>query len=105
MFMLMLFAFLSSSDRSSAARTPAAESNPFSAASTLPFGAPPFDKIKESDYTPAIEEGMKRQLAEIETIANNPQPPTIANTIEAMERSGELLTRASKVFFNLTQSN
>ncbi|PYS38345.1 MAG: dipeptidyl carboxypeptidase II, partial [Acidobacteria bacterium] len=91
--------------KSTAALTPAADSNPFFTASTLPFGAPPFDKIKESDYPPAIEEGMKRQLAEIETIANNTQPPTIANTIEAIERSGELLTRVSKVFFNLAQSN
>lgn len=79
--------------------------NPFFTESTLPFHAPAFDKIKDSDYTPAIEEGMKGQLAEIETIANNPQPPTFANTLEAMERSGALLTRVSKVFFNLSQSN
>jgi peptidyl-dipeptidase Dcp len=82
-----------------------AESNPFFRASTLLYQAPPFDRIKESDYTPALEEGMKRQLAEIEAIANNPEPPTFANTLEAMERSGELLTRAAKVFFNLAQSN
>src|ERR1700674_547200 len=82
-----------------------AESNPFLSASTLPFEAPPFDKIKETDYAPAIAEGMKRQIAEIETIANNPRPATIVNTIEGMERSGELLTRVTKVFFNLTQSN
>jgi peptidyl-dipeptidase Dcp len=81
------------------------QANPFLAASPLPFEAPPFDKIKDSDYQPAIDEGMKRQLAEIETIANNSEPPTFANTIEAMERSGALLTRVSKVFFNLTQSN
>jgi peptidyl-dipeptidase Dcp len=86
-----------------AATAPAA--NPFFAESTLPFHAPPFDKIKDSDYTPAIEEGMKGQLSEIEAIANNPQPPTFANTLEAMERSGQLLTRVNKVFFNLSQSN
>lgn len=85
------------------ATAPAA--NPFFAESTLPFHAPPFDKIKDSDYTPAIEEGMKGQLAEIEKIANNPAPPTFANTLEAMERSGQLLTRVTKVFFNLSQSN
>jgi peptidyl-dipeptidase Dcp len=79
--------------------------NPFYTASTLPLLAPPFDRIKDTDYKPAIEEGMTRQLAEIETIANNPEAPTVANTIEAMERSGELLTRVSKVFFNLVQSN
>jgi peptidyl-dipeptidase Dcp len=87
------------------APAPAAESNPFFSASPLPYQAPPFDRIKESDYAPALEEGMKRQLAEIDAIANNPEPPTLANTLEAMERSGELLTRAAKVFFNLTQSN
>jgi peptidyl-dipeptidase Dcp len=79
--------------------------NPFLTESTLPFHAPPFDKIKDADYQPAIEEGMKDQLAEIEKIANDPQPPTFANTLEAMERSGALLTRVTKVFFNLSQSN
>ena len=83
----------------------ASVANPFFTESTLPFHAPPFDKIKDSDYTPAIEEGMKGQLSEIEAIANNPQPPTFANTLEAMERSGQLLTRVTKVFFNLSQSN
>ncbi len=90
--------------RSSRASEPAA-TNPFFAESTLPYHAPPFDKIKESDYAPAIEEGMKKQLAEIDAIANDPAPPTFANTLEAMERSGTLLTRVTKVFFNLTQSN
>src|SRR5207253_9446701 len=52
-----------------------------------------------------IEAGMKDQLAEIDKIANDPAPPTFANTLEAMERSGALLTRVTKVFFNLTQSN
>lgn len=79
--------------------------NPFFTESTLPFHAPAFDKIKDTDYKPAIEEGMKGQLAEIEAIADNPQPPTFANTLEAMERSGALLTRVTKVFFNLSQSN
>ena len=83
----------------------AADSNPFFQASTLQYQAPPFDKIKDADYAPAIEEGMKRQLAEIDAIANDPAPPTFANTLEAIERSGELLTRVTKVFFNLAQSN
>ena len=91
--------------RSAAAPATVAEPNPFFAPSTLPFRAPPFNSIKESDYTPAIEEGMKRQLVEINAIADNSQPPTIANTIEAMERSGDLLTRVTKVFFSLSQSN
>ena len=81
------------------ASTLAAQTNPFFAESTLPFQAPPFDKIKDSDFQPAIEEGMKQQLAEIEAIANNPDAPTFANTIEAMERSGALLRRVQRVFF------
>ena len=92
------------------AQTPSAPSlvaapNPFFNESTLPFQAPPFDKIKDSDYQPALAEGMNRQLVEVEAIANNNEPPTFVNTIEAMERSGALLTRASKVFFGLTQAN
>ena len=79
--------------------------NPFSNPSPLPFQAPPFDKIKDTDYQPALEEGMKQGLAEVETIANNPDPPTFDNTIVALEKSGQLLTRAAKVFFALTQSN
>ncbi len=89
----------------SASQAAVAAANPFLTASTLPFQAPPFDKIKDSDYQPAIEEGMKRQRTEIDRIAEDPAPPTFANTIEAMERTGDLLTRVSKVFFNLTQSN
>jgi len=85
--------------------TTASAENPFFTESALPFRAPPFDKIKDSDYSPAIEAGMKAQLAEIEAIANNPAAPTFTNTLEAMERSGALLTRVTKVFFNLSQSN
>ena len=83
----------------------AAGPNPFFRKSTLQYQAPPFDKIRDADYEPAFEEGMKRQIAEIEAIANDPAPPTFANTLEAMERSGELLTRVAKVFFNLDASN
>ena len=79
--------------------------NPFNAPSTLQYQAPSFDKIKESDYTPALDEGMSQQRSEINAIANNKAPPTFENTIVAMERTGALLTRTSKVFFNLTQSN
>src|SRR4051795_5842139 len=79
--------------------------NPFFEKSTLPFEAPPFDRIKDSDYQPAIEEGMKRELAEIQAIANNPDAPTFANTIEAMEKTGQLLRRVQRVFGGMTQSN
>ncbi|MEN5059590.1 peptidyl-dipeptidase Dcp [Luteimonas sp. TWI1416] len=87
----------------SAAAAPA--DNPLFVASTLPFQAPPFDKLKDADYQPAIEEGMKQHLAEIRKIADNTEAPTFENTIEAMERSGELLTRAANVFFMLTGAN
>jgi peptidyl-dipeptidase Dcp len=87
------------------AASAAPSSNPFFAASTLPLQAPAFDRIKDSDYQPALEEGMKQRLAEVEAIANDPAPPTFANTIEAMERSGQLLTRVARVFGAMTASN
>jgi peptidyl-dipeptidase Dcp len=80
-------------------------SNPFYAVSTLPFGAPPFDKIKDGDYQPAIEAGMAQQLAEIDKIATNPAAPTFENTLVAMERSGRLLARASAAFNGVSQAN
>src|SRR5690349_11913554 len=79
-----------------ASTTAAAEAqvnNPFFTASTLPYQAPPFDKIKDSDYQPAIEEGMKQQLAEVEQIANSAEAPTFENTYVALEKSGILLSR------------
>ena len=79
--------------------------NPFFTESTLPFQAPPFDKIHDADYQPAIEEGMKQNLATIEKIANDPAPPTFANTVEAMEKSGRLLARVQRVFGAMSQSN
>ncbi len=83
----------------------ASRQNPFASPSPLPFQAPAFDKITEADYLPALQEGMTRQIAEIDAIATSRQPATFANTIEALERSGDMLTRVSKVFFNLVQAN
>ncbi|MGZ7032616.1 MAG: M3 family metallopeptidase, partial [Thermoanaerobaculia bacterium] len=82
-----------------------AQTNPLLNPSSLQYQAPQFDKLKDTDYQPALEEGMKRNLAEVDTIANNSEAPTFANTIEPMERSGALLTRAAKIFFALTQAN
>ena len=76
-------------------------SNPFAKPSTLPFNYPAFDKIKNEDYAPAFDEGMRQQAAEIEAIANNKAAPTFDNTIVAMEKSGQLLSRVSSVFGNL----
>lgn len=79
--------------------------NPFYQTYSTPYGVPPFDKIKDEHYLPAFEDGMKIQLQEVEAIANNKAKPTFDNTIGAFEKSGELLTRVSNVFFNLTGSN
>jgi peptidyl-dipeptidase Dcp len=89
------------------AQAPAAfgPANPFYAQSTLPYQAPPFDKIHDGDYQPAIEAGMAAQRKEISAIADDPEAPTFANTIVAMERSGQLLTRVSLVFGAITQAN
>jgi len=81
------------------------QSNPFAAQSALPFQAPPFDRIKDSDYQPAIEAGMKEQIGEVEGIANQSAPATFDNTIVPMERSGGLLTRVSKAFNAVTGAN
>ncbi len=72
--------------------------NPLMQPSALPFGALPFDRISDSDYQPAIEAGMTQQLKEINAIENDPAPPTVDNTLVAMERSGQLLARAQGAF-------
>jgi peptidyl-dipeptidase Dcp len=87
-----------------AAGAPLAD-NPLMTRSTLPFQLPPFDKIRNEHFGPAIEAGMVAQKREIEAIASNKSAPTFANTIVALERSGQLLARASSVFYNLTSSN
>lgn len=79
--------------------------NPFYAASTLPFHAPPFNEIHDSDYEAAIEAGIAQELNEVAEIANNPAPPTFENTIVAMEKGGQLLTRAQRVFNAVTEAN
>jgi len=82
-----------------------AEANPFFASYGTPFETPPFDRISDTHFMPAFREGMARQKKEIETVVANPEPPTFANTIESVERSGELLTRVSNVFFCLSEAN
>lgn len=79
--------------------------NPFFEAYDTPFEVPPFDKIKNEHFSPAILEGIKQQQAEINAIVNNTEDPTFANTIEAMEKSGELLVKASAVFSNFNSAN
>ena len=79
--------------------------NPFFQQWDTPHGVPPFEQIKDEHYMSAFEEGMEQQLEEVEAIANNEEPPTFENTIEAFEKSGELLTKVSGVFFNLTSAH
>ena len=80
-------------------------SNPFAKPSTLPFQYPAFDKIKDDHFLPAFAAGMQEHLREIDTIANNPKAPTFENTIVAMERSGQMLTRVGTTFSNLQGAN
>ena len=80
-------------------------SNPFMHASTLPFQAPDFTKIHDSDFAPAFKEGFREQLAEIEKIAQNTESPTFENTLVALEKSGQLLNRVNGVFSMLSGAN
>ncbi|MGA8109815.1 MAG: dipeptidyl carboxypeptidase II, partial [Acidobacteriaceae bacterium] len=80
-------------------------SNPFYAPSRLPFHAPPFDRINDADYQPAIEAGMAEQEREVLAIAGRPAPPTFENTFVALEKSGQLLNRVIEVFQGVTSAN
>jgi peptidyl-dipeptidase Dcp len=79
--------------------------NPFAQPSPLLHQAPPFDRIHNADFQPALEEGMRQQLAEVAAITGDTAGPTFENTVVALERSGELLRRASRVFGALTSAN
>jgi peptidyl-dipeptidase Dcp len=78
---------------------------PFDQPSTLPYQAPPFDKIRDADYQPAIEAGMAASLIEVRRIADNAAAPTFDNTIVAMERQGQMLERAQSAFGQVAQAN
>jgi peptidyl-dipeptidase Dcp len=79
--------------------------NPFAAPSDLPYGLPDFRRITEAHYRPALLAGMAEQRAEVEAIAGSAEPPTVENTLDALERSGRLLHRAATVFFNQSSSD
>ncbi len=85
--------------------TDSTKANPFYSESALYFKLPPFDQIKDTDYAPAFERGMKEQQTEIEAIANQTDAPTLENTLVAMERSGQILNRVSTVFYALTSAH
>jgi peptidyl-dipeptidase Dcp len=80
-------------------------SNPLLTESKLPFQLPPFDKIKDEHFQPALEQGMAEDLKENEAIANQTDKPTFENTIVAMEKSGQLLQRARRIFSNFGACN
>ncbi len=97
---------LSMTDTTAIAQTSAfGPANPFYLPSTLAFHAPPFDRIRDSDYQPAIEAGMAEQEREMLVIANNPAAPTFDNTYVAMEKTGQLLHRAQAAFDAVTGAN
>lgn len=81
------------------------QSNPFFEEWDTPFQTPPFSKIKNEHFLPAFEEGIKQQRLELEAILNNTEQPSFNNTIGALERSGKLLSKVSRVFFNLSSAN
>jgi peptidyl-dipeptidase Dcp len=87
------------------ALTAQAAPNPFSVPSTLPFEAPRFDTLKDTDYQPAFEEGMRQGLREVAAIANNPAPPSFDNTLVALEQTGRMLDRVSRIFYALRKTN
>lgn len=98
---ILLAAFLGACKTES----PKESENPFFESYNTPFGVPPFDKITNEHFIPAMEAGMKQQLAEIDSIVSNTEAPTFANTVEAFEKSGGLLNRVNLVFYNLNSAH
>ena len=80
-------------------------SNPLLETSTLPYGAPRFDLIQDSDYRPAFEQAIEEGKKEIDLIANNPDAPTFENTIIAMEYAGNAFSQVANIFYNVMEAN
>lgn len=79
--------------------------NPLFVRSTLPYQAPHFDTLQDSHYRPAFDEALRQKRAEIAAIVGQSDAPTFANTVEALERSGEMLTRVTSIFFAMTSAH
>ncbi|MFQ6551541.1 M3 family metallopeptidase [Aestuariibius insulae] len=79
--------------------------NPLLAAWETPFDLPPFDRIDDSDFAPAVDQGLSDSMAEIQAIAESPEPPTFANTVEALERAGETLDKALSAFYAVASAD
>ncbi len=94
---------LSGACKKKTAEKPELANNPFMKEWNTPYGVPPFEEIKTTDYLPAIQEGMRQQMENIQAICDSKEEPTFANTIIPYEYSGELLTKVSSVFMNLAE--
>ena len=79
-------------------------SNPLLQPWDTPFGLPPFADIRAEHFAPAFEQAMREQLAEVDAIAADPEPPSFENTVAALDRSGRLYARVESLFYNLASS-
>src|SRR5438874_1822646 len=91
--------------QTSPVQNPNMTDNPLLTESSLPYHIPPFDKIKDEHFEPAIKAGMREELKEVEGVANDSEKPTFDNTIVALEHTGRLLDRAERTFSNLNACN
>jgi peptidyl-dipeptidase Dcp len=103
--MLAITASCSNNSNKTANHMADTTANPLLIKSILPYGAPPFNKIKDADYSPAFDEGIKQELAEIGQVANNTAAPTFENTLVALEKCGQTLNRVNGVFNLVSAAN
>ena len=103
MSLVVATAVLGGACKKKTAENPDLANNPFIKEWNTPYGVPPFDEIKTTDYLPAIQEGIRQQAENIQAICDSKEAPTFANTIIPYEYSGELLTKVSAVFMNLAE--
>ncbi|RYZ47745.1 MAG: dipeptidyl carboxypeptidase II, partial [Sphingobacteriales bacterium] len=105
LFSIAMASIITSCNNKSGSTAAGDHVNPLLQASILPYQAPQFDKIQTADFEPALLQGMKEQKDEMQKIADNPDAPTFENTLIAMEKSGQLLTRVALTFNVLTGAN
>src|SRR5688572_18140095 len=103
--LLAALCLVAASPASAQAQTSSMNDNPLLTESTLPFRYPRFDALKNEHFGPAFEQGMAEHKREIEAIARSAEKPGFENTIVAMERAGQLLSRTARAFFNLNATN
>lgn len=101
----VLFSACNDADKKNTKDETTVDDNPFFVESSLSYYAPDFSKIKKEHFKPALLKGIEEKEKNIEAIANNSEEPTFENTIVAMEKSGELLTRTSRVFYALSSAD